>query len=992
MRKHLIFLALSLISVVAYSQVEVLDNNPSGLNWREINSEHFKIIFPKSYEKEALRITNTLETIHEPESQSLGTSPKKISLILQNQNSTSNGFVTIGPRRSEFFTSSPQNYNFLGTGEWMTLLATHEYRHIVQYASSNVGLTKAMRMLFGQYTQAGLTNLAVPQWFWEGDATAIETAYTRSGRGRLPNFDRTFRANLLEGRRYNYDKAHLRSFKDFVPNHYVLGYHFVNHVLGKTGEEDVWKNVTNRAFRWPIIPMRFSSSLKKYTGKNLKENYNDMLDELDDLWKKQIDNLELTPYETVIKRKKTVYTDYSNPMPMSDGRILCLRSGLGYISQFVAVDENGNEEVLHTPGNINASGTFSLSGNLLVWNEYRYNPRYQNQTYSVIEAFNTLLKKNVKLTSKTRFHSATLSPEGAKILTVEAQEEGNYQIVVVDASYGNEIKRFKSEPNTFYNLPSWSKDGSKVLVAKINKQGKSLVLINYETGVESELIAPSHENIGNAFLTDDYLVYHSAYSGLDNIYAMELSSGKRFQITSSKYGAYNASISHNGKTMYYNDHTVNGLDIVKIPFDPKTWTPLEKVAIDEVAYYEPYLKHEDGEHLLDNVSATEYDIKKHSMLKGLINPHSWGPLLTTNINELEAGLLSQDVLSTTSLYAGVVYDAVEQTTYGVGRASYQGLWSIIDVEATKGQRNTPDYSTWDETSIEAGLRIPLNFTSGKFRQNVTLKDNIGFRKVENYGVYDANTLGRLVGSVYRIDTTDQQGNVVGSSFHDIYTLSETEIDDGKMVFNHFEFIYSTVLKRSVKDINPKLGFIMNFETFNTLNGDFSGTLSAINTRLFLPGFFKHHSLYLVASGQNRRMSSAFDSYSFQNRIFRVRGHSFYNDKKAKTFRANYSLPIWCPDLAIGPLMYIKRFKLNGFYDNGSSAVPVYRYLQSDLSIFQEFEVEVKYKSFGAELTMDFNVLRLPYDLEIGVRYVYAAANSQSNAVSTFELMLGGISF
>lgn len=194
------------IFAIAYSslnaQVQVLSNNPVGLHWKKIDTKNFRIIFPSSYEVGAQKMANTLEAIHAPEAKSLGALPKKIDVVLQNQNAISNGFVTIGPRHSEFFTSAPHDYTFLGTNEWMNLLAAHEYRHVVQYASSNIGITKFLKIAFGQYTQAALTNLATPNWFWEGDATLTETVFTKSGRGRIPDFNRTFRANLLEGKSY----------------------------------------------------------------------------------------------------------------------------------------------------------------------------------------------------------------------------------------------------------------------------------------------------------------------------------------------------------------------------------------------------------------------------------------------------------------------------------------------------------------------------------------------------------------------------------------------------------------------------------------------------------------------------------------------------------------------------------------------------------------------------------------------------------------------
>jgi hypothetical protein len=90
-----------------------------------------------------------------------------------------------------------QNYNFLGTNDWLNLLASHEYRHVVQYQHANRGFSRALYYLFGSNTLAAMAHIGAPQWFWEGDAVATETAFTHSGRGRIPNFNLVFKTNLM---------------------------------------------------------------------------------------------------------------------------------------------------------------------------------------------------------------------------------------------------------------------------------------------------------------------------------------------------------------------------------------------------------------------------------------------------------------------------------------------------------------------------------------------------------------------------------------------------------------------------------------------------------------------------------------------------------------------------------------------------------------------------------------------------------------------------
>jgi hypothetical protein len=294
-KKTIFFSLITLSSTFAQTEV-LLEQNPPSVKWRQIDTRSFKIIFPRDFEDEAQRMANTMEHLYYPVSKTMGVQPRKLPIILQNQNAISNGFVTVAPRRSEFYSMPPQDYNFLGSNDWLNLLAVHEYRHVVQYQRSETGwFIKATKTIFGGDVWSFFTHVGSPSWFWEGDAVATETALTPSGRGRIPNFDLAFRTNLLERGGYNYHKQYLGSFKDYVPNYYVLGYHMVTHVRRKHGEE-VWPKIFTRTFNNPYIPFNFSRSMKVETGNKLMKTYKNMLQEVDSLWKWQIDNLTQKKY------------------------------------------------------------------------------------------------------------------------------------------------------------------------------------------------------------------------------------------------------------------------------------------------------------------------------------------------------------------------------------------------------------------------------------------------------------------------------------------------------------------------------------------------------------------------------------------------------------------------------------------------------------------------------------------------------------------------
>ena len=148
----------------------------------------------------------------------------------------------------------------------------------------------------------------------------IETALSESGRGRMPQFDLGIRAPLLAGRRYSYPKAYHRSYRDWNPNHYKLGYFMTTYVKRRYGPE-MWDKVmgsfANRAFH----PFAFNSALKKHTGASTSQTYERTMDELTELWQAQQKNLHKTPLRVLAGQSQSgVWTNYKYPHYLADGQ------------------------------------------------------------------------------------------------------------------------------------------------------------------------------------------------------------------------------------------------------------------------------------------------------------------------------------------------------------------------------------------------------------------------------------------------------------------------------------------------------------------------------------------------------------------------------------------------------------------------------------------------------------------------------------------------
>ena len=63
-------------------------------------------------------------------------------------------------------------------------------------------------------------------------------------------------------------------------------------------------------------------------------------------------------------------------------------------------------------------------------------------------------------------------------------------------------------------------------------------------------------------------------------------------------------------------------------------------------------RQEGRPHLLDSIPQTRFPVTKYSKLKGMLNPYSWGAFVTNDLAQINVGIASRDILSTTSITAG----------------------------------------------------------------------------------------------------------------------------------------------------------------------------------------------------------------------------------------------------------------------------------------------------------------------------------------------------
>lgn len=710
-----------------------------------------------------------------------------------------------------------------------------------------------------------------------------------------------------------------------------------------------------------------------------------MANDLSKEWKDQIDELTLTTFDRVSSRRSNAWTDFLYPQPQPDGSVIVKKQGIGDIEQFVRI-RDGKEQRIFTPGFVNDAGMLSSTPDLIVWNEFGYDPRWPMRNYSLIKAYNWKEGERVVVSGDhTRWGSAAVSPDGSRIATVRTDVNYVHTLLIIEFSSGRIIKEFSNPANDFFAMPRWDSAGEKIIAIKLTAGGKTLSLINVKTGESKDVLPLSHENVGHPVLWEKFVLFNSPVSGIDNIYALHLESGERFQVTSAKYGAYNPAVSADGEFLYYNDQSRNGMDVVKTALEPAQWKPFQPSS-PTPNLYDHLIEQEGQPDLFDDIPQGKYPVSKFSKGAHLINPFSWGLLIQNDLSQIDVGVSSQDILSTTSLSAGYTYDLAEQTGFWRAGISYQGLYPIIDLDFTQGKRSVDEDLTttvingvlkktttdtytfdWTEQTLIAGLRVPLNLTRSKYSTGVEGGYSVGVTKVTDFD--NGLNSSRFFPAVIRNGEVEDQ-----------YFLIDY-LSGGTFVYNRAKLSAFRYLKTSRRDIISKWGQSIDLEYYGTpFGGDFEGGLFSATGYMFFPGLLKHHSLYAYGAYQKTMLpvNLTDEHYLFRNTIPLPRGINDYVRRHREMIAAsvNYAFPLWYPDIALGPVLNIQRVRVNLFADAAMGLSTIIDDQDND------------YASVGGELKFDINIFRFLPQFDLGVRYTYGLKPSVTN----FELVIGTFHF
>jgi hypothetical protein len=921
-------LVFSLNSTAQILERLALDQSSSEVSWESIENDFVKVIYPLSMRGESVYIANLVEHY----SQHVGLTyeiqtPKQFTLVVRPEMAEPNGFVTLAPRRSEWFASSTFS-SFVGASEWYQTLAIHEYRHVMQYDHFKRSTVKWLSYAFGDTgTFVGLF-FGLQPWYFEGDAVWAETKYTDAGRGRSPLFLGRLKAQVLGEEIPSYDEFVNGTYNTVNASHYMYGYVLISAATNKFGE-DFWKNVTRDVAVFPH-PFRFYSAFRKFSGESFFDFYNETMRDLRKQWV-----TDREPSLTPVDYRENIYPSVAN------GSLYYLHKDLNsywalYKDKQKVTDLSFSKELAQ----------LSVAQDHAVYAQFLPDYRYNYRGSSDLMLIDLKSGRKTQITHGQRYYSPRLTRDGKRILAVEFTQAQQWNIVELDLQ-GKKLRKLHVNDHRVAEVYPLNENEVIAIVADMTGH-KSITRIHLG-GQSSKTLMPASRNNIYALNVDqnENVFFEAQFKGHVDIFKLD-QLGALAQCTQAKLTA--TSPASDGTHVYYSHQDTYGSRIEKVALqDCKPLPPESLVAFN-------YLGDSASDNLnkfalqdfaeqssLFTENEAQYKRRSHGDLdRRLFVPHSW-TFISGNGFDLSAA--SDNYLRTLGLRASLGVSAAENANYQSFAIDYKRYYPVFSLNGGIRERAVKPYDSdrklnWKEKEVGLTMTLP----------HIKRWDLYTF---ENALALSANYIDT---AHYQLD--DNNLGAAGVNFHQTSAEFSTKIAKDPVA-------------RSI--ITPwELSYHARYDNA----ADLRASETASSYRFFhhahvnTPGIWRNNGVRLTFDQEVQKADGAAyrfaPAYATPTGYVFSRGYAYESIPEYRKASANYVFPLAYPDLAVGALVYIRQIFSNAFFDTTA--------LESS---FQQKTLN----SYGLELEFETKFFRL-IPLNIGVRH---STKMSENDESVFDI-------
>lgn len=716
MLRKLLFSTLSMLlfATTAWAQFYLTGDNPAKTRWNQVETENFKLIYPRGLDSLARVYGRELEKWRTPVGQSIHYLPGeytrgKMPVILHPYNSDSNGSVAWAPHRVDLYTQ-PDAYPFMPIS-WDRMLAIHESRHVAQM---QFALTKTLRpfgWLFGEMIAGGASGVYGHYSWMEGDAVIAETALTNSGRGRTADFLNYYRIAFDQGEMRTFSGWAFESQSKYIPNKYALGYLMLSGFRYWYGDRDFMGNSFEHYARMPLDIFNFYET-RRVAGKMLRTAFAEVADSMAVHWKAEMD--ERAPYMPMenVSRKHRGFTQYSG-LAQAGGDIYAIRRSNYRTAQVVRFNADGKEKTVRT-FSAKSSGLRS-SRDRIWWSETVDGPRWDMANRSSLRHAKLGRSSARSFTRKGRYFNPSFNEDETRIVAAEYADYGGTSVSIIDSQTGDKHS-FRLPDSLQVTEATWL--GERIFLAAISDSGTGiyeLVCDNLDDSGAAHtwkaVIDPQPVIISDLGNKNGEITFTSDRTGEHEFYSLSPDGKQVRQLTNSRYGAKWYRYSEDGEWLYYAAPQLEGTRIFRTPVDS---LPVKTVDFSQRHSYfiADKLSEQEKEYGVeprDEESVSFSEVRRWRKFPHLFNVHSWAPAYVDvdnimnksfdNILEtitLGATVLMQDKLGSMVTQLGYSahkdsYDPQKWRHSGHIKMTYTGWYPVIEARLDVNDRAALDY-------------------------------------------------------------------------------------------------------------------------------------------------------------------------------------------------------------------------------------------------------------------------------------------------------------
>lgn len=875
-----LLIALIICSASVNAQSFSYSQSSPTFDWKSIENENVFVIYPEFMSAQSVYFANLIKHYGPLVGQTYGiTNPEKFTLVIRPEMASPNGFVTIMPKRSEWFTSA--NFMpFVGASEWYQTLSIHEYRHLVQFDYFSGSTVKFFNLAFGDMGKAVALYMGLRPWFMEGDAVWAETKYTDAGRGRSPRFMERFKALVLSNKIPTFNQFVNGTYNNSLPNHYVFGYALVSYGTKKYGE-NFWSKVVKEVSDLPHM-WRLYSAIESVSGISFSTFYNEAIADFKMLWQNDM----------IADNQIEDYREEYAPQ-LDNGALYYLKYNLNSHWTIVKKDKNKEEEILEIPFR-KESVQFSVAKSKAIYNQYLPDLRYSYRNYSDLVLVDLERGVQEKITNNKRLFNPRLHYSGTKVMAIEFKEDQKWNITEfsLEGKILNSFDLGENKPNEVH----YSRDEEAIAIVSSKTGHKSIVRISLkDKKIVEELLPASRNNLFNLFIDEKNTIFFEAqYLGYNEIFS--LSKKVISQCTFSKIATHTPAV-YQG-TIYVSEVDTNGSTIKS--YDLDKCSVLKSNALIDFNYlsdnasddYNKFsLKSFEDQAQLYEKDHQHYDEKDYSHVdKRLFIPHSWSFIGTRGY---QVNVETVNYLNTLSMSATVGEDSEEKTTFADFSLNILKYYPVFSLQAGKRERAVNYFGTdydlsWQETSAGIKALVPFVFAKNLYSYTLELSGSVNYLKTEDY---------KFVGR----DSIIQDRNFLHTSGEFYFVMEKDKTS--RSIISPWSFSQTFVYENAR---NKKSSLDSSYRLLH-------------KTGITAPGFFANNGFRFTFSGEKTRAYQY--SYKFAPMLLPglyyvfSRGYDYENVPEYQKVTGDYYFPLFYPDLEFGNWFYLKRIYASLFFDS-----------------------------------------------------------------------------